>query len=204
MSASITVYGIPRSRTMRVLWMLEELALPYENVKTNFATGDTRAPEYLAINPNGHIPALRDGDVTLCESMAINLYLARKYDKGLWPKNVGDEGRTFQWSLWVMTEAEEPLLTALFHRRLLPEGQRDGAKADDAVRRFAKPLGVLEGALAGREVLVGDAFSVADLNVASVLSWANLAQLDLSTAPRVQAWLGRCFARPAFARAQRV
>src|SRR5262249_42043568 len=103
-AAKITVYGVTRSRTLRVLWMLEELGLPYEHVKTNFATGDTRSPEYLAINPNGHVPALRDGDTTLCESMAINLYLARKYDKGLWPRTVEDEGRTFQWSLWVMTE----------------------------------------------------------------------------------------------------
>src|SRR5262249_48326263 len=112
-------------------------------------------------------------------------------------------GRTFQWSLWVMTEAEEPLLTALSHRRLLPEGQRDAAKADDAVRRFGKPLAVLESALAGREYLVGAGFSVADLNVASLLSSASLARLDLSAAPRVQAWLGRCLARPAFERARR-
>jgi len=202
-AAKITVYGVTRSRTLRVLWMLEELGLPYEHVKTNFATGDTRSPEYLAINPNGHVPALRDGDTTLCESMAINLYLARKYDKGLWPRTVEDEGRTFQWSLWVMTEAEEPLLTALFQRRLLPEGQRDAAKADDAIRRFAKPLGVLDRALAGREYLLGSGFSVADLNVASVLAWTGLAQIDLSAAPRAQAWLTRCFARPAFERAQR-
>src|SRR5205823_6011995 len=104
----IKLYGVPQSRAMRALWMLEELGLPYENVKVNFATGDTRKPEYLRINPNGHIPALQDGDLIIWESMAINLYLARKYDMGLWPKTVEGEGRAFQWSFWAMTEAEEP------------------------------------------------------------------------------------------------
>jgi len=84
----IKLYGVPQAPAMRALWMLDELGLPYENVKVNFATGDTRKPEYLRINPNGHIPALQDGDLIIWESMAINLYLARKYDKGLWPKTV--------------------------------------------------------------------------------------------------------------------
>ena len=88
----IKLYGVPGSRAMRSLWMLEELGVPYENIKINFATGDTRKPDYLKINPNGHIPALQDGDVTLLESLAINLYLARKFDKGLWPKTVAGEG----------------------------------------------------------------------------------------------------------------
>src|SRR6266704_3003775 len=95
----IKLYGIPRSRAMRPLWMLEELGLPYEQVKVSFVN-DTRKPEFLRLNPNGHIPVLQDGDLVLWESLAINLYLARKYDKGLWPKRVEDEGRAFQWSLW--------------------------------------------------------------------------------------------------------
>jgi glutathione S-transferase len=196
----IKLYGVPRSRAMRPLWMLEELGLPYELVRTDFATGATRTPEYLRVNPNGHIPALQDGDLTLWESMAINLYLARRYDGGLWPKTVADEGRAFQWSLWAMTELEEPVLTTLLHRRLFPEAQRDARKADEAAARFRQPLGVLDGALAGRGYLLGEDFTVADLNVASVLAWAPLAGLDLGSAPAAQAWLGRCVGRPAFAR----
>jgi len=195
----ITLYGVPRSRAMRSLWMLEELGVPYEHVKTNF-TGDNKAPEFLKLNPNGHIPVLKDGDTVLWESLAINLYLARKYDKGLWPKSVDDEGRTYQWTLWAMTELEEPLLTALLHGRLFPPDQRDPRKREDAEKRFQKPLGVLDGALYDRPYLLGDAFTVADLNVASVLAWAPLANLDLAHAPSAQAWLGRCTARPAFAR----
>ncbi len=195
----IKLYGIPRSRTMRALWMLEELDVPYENEKVSFV-GDTRKPEYLKINPNGHIPALKDGDLTLWESLAINLYLARKYDKGLWPKSVEDEGRAFQWSLWAMTELEEPVLTALMHRMFLPAEQRDAKKADDAAERFKTPLAVLNGALAGKEYLAGKTFTVADLNVAAVLAWAPLGGLDLERAPDAKAWHARCTSRPAYLR----
>jgi glutathione S-transferase len=199
----IMLYGVPRSRTMRPLWMLEELGVPYENKPVTFL-GESRSPDFLRLNPNGHIPVLRDGDLVIWESMAINLYLARKYGKGLWPKTVEDEGRAFQWSVWAMTELEEPLLTALLHRGFLPENQRDPKKADDAAERFKTPLAVLDGALAGKPYLLGDAFSVADLNVAAVLCWAFLAGLDLGKAPQAQAWLGRCTGRPAFERVQRM
>jgi len=196
----IKLYGISGSRAMRPLWMLEELGLPYEHLKVSFVN-DTRTPEFLKLNPNGHIPVLQDGDLTLWESMAINLYLARRYDKGLWPKRVEDEGRAFQWTLWAMTELEEPVLTALMHRMSLPADQRDAKRADDAAERFKTPLGVLNGALAGKAYLLGDAFTVADLNVASVISSAPLGGLDLGQAPHVLAWVVRCTGRPAFARA---
>src|SRR4029077_15729994 len=134
----------------------------------------------------------QDGDLVLWESLAINLYLARKHDKGLWPKTVEGEGRAYQWSVWAMTELEEPTLTALLNRMFLPPDQRDAKKADDAAERFKKPLGVLDGALSGRPYLLGEAFSVADLNVASVMAWAPLGGLDVASAKNVEAWLGRC------------
>ena len=101
----IRIYGKPRSRTFRCLWMAEETGVPYENVKTEFDRGEARTPEFLRINPNGHVPALEDGDVRLFESLAINLYLARRYGGALWPRDVADEGRVFQWSIWAMTAA---------------------------------------------------------------------------------------------------
>ena len=79
----VKLYGVPRSRAMRSLWMLEEVGVPYENVKTMFGPTGSRTPEFLRINPNGHIPAMVDGDLVLWESLAINLYLARKYGKAL-------------------------------------------------------------------------------------------------------------------------
>ena len=103
-----------------------------------------------------------------------------------------------------MTELEEPTLTALLHRMFLPAEQRDPKKADDAAERFKTPLRVLDGALAGRPYLLGDAFSVADVNVASVISWAPLGGLDISSARNVADWVGRCTGRPAFARVQQL
>jgi glutathione S-transferase len=200
----VKIYGVPRSRAMRCLWMAEEVGVPYENVRTNFARGEARTPEFLRINPNAHVPALEDGDLRLFESLAINLYLARKYGPELWPKTVEDEGRAYQWSVWAMTELEEPVVTTLVHRMFLPEAQRDASRADKAAERAGKPLGVLDGALAGREWLVGDRFGVADLNVACVLLWAPMAGIDLGPTPRARDWLARCTARPAFARAQAV
>jgi len=196
----IKLYGVPGSRAMRSLWMLEELGVPYENVKVGF-TGETRQPEYLKINPNGHVPALQDGDVILWESLAINLYLARKYDKGLWPKTVAAEGHSFKWSIWAMTEAEEPVVTALLNRVFFAPEQRDTAKADDAAQRFEAPLRVLDGELAGKSYLVGSDFTVADLNVASVIGWAPMAGIDLGRAANVSAWMARCTARPGYAKA---
>src|SRR5262245_39410304 len=106
----IKLYGIRQSRAARSLWCLEELGVPYEHVPIHFAT-DAKKPEFKAINPNGKVPALVDGDVTLFESMAINLYLVKKYDKaGLQPKSLEDEARAIQWSFWGMTEIEPSLL----------------------------------------------------------------------------------------------
>lgn len=191
------LYGHPMSRAARSLWLLHELDVPFEHVPTHFATGDTRKPEFLAINPNGHVPALVDGDVTLFESMAINLYLAKKYDRGLWPKSLADEGRTYQWSFWGMTEVEEALLTWLMNTAIYPETQRDAAKAADARERLAKPLGILDAALRGRSYLLGPSFTVADLNLASILMWARMGRIDLSRWPWLDAWLTRCLERPA-------
>jgi glutathione S-transferase len=199
----ITLYGVPMSRAFRSLWALEELGLEYKNVPTHWGTGDTRTAEFLKINPNGHIPALVDGETVLWESLAINLYLARKYGAGkLWPASVADEGRAFQWSLWAMTEVEGPLLAVLMNRRVLPAEQRDAAAAAAGEAKLAGPLGVLEGALRGRSYLLGESFSIADLNVASVLSWVTLAGLDISKWPQVAGWLQRCTERPACKKAR--
>jgi glutathione S-transferase len=199
----IKLYGVSSSRALRPLWMLEELGLEYENVPTHFANGDTRTPEFLKLNPNGHIPVLQDGDTVIWESMAINLYLARKYGRGLWPATVAGEGHAFQWSIWAMTELEEPLITALVNRRVLPEAERSEKRAASAAERAAKPLSVLDGALEGRKHLLGDAFSVADLNVASVLVWAKPAGIDLAAWPRLAAWLDGCLSRPALKKSRR-
>ena len=207
--SKLKVYGTPMSRAARTLWMCRELGIPFEHVNVHFADGSAKTPEYLAINPNGRIPAIDDNGFTLFESMAINLYLARKHPGPLTPATLEDEARALQWSFWVMTEVEKSLLMVLLQRMQLPAGSaeekyfrqrvpKDAKMESAALAELAKPLGVLEGALAKTQWLGGDRFTVADLNVASVLAWAQLANIDLGAWPRVAEWLGRCVARPAF------
>jgi glutathione S-transferase len=200
---ALKIYGVARSRAFRTLWMAKELGLDYEHIKVDFATGETRRPEHLALNPNGHVPVIDDDGFILWESMAINLYLAKKYGAGsVYPSRLEDEARAWQWSFWGMTEVERPVLTALFNRAILPEKQRDSAAADAAETALAQPLGVLDGALGRSPYLLGDRFTIADLNVASILSWARPAQIDMSAFPKVAEWLKNCAERPA-ARAAR-
>ena len=197
------IYGIPRSRAFRTLWMAKELGLDYENITIDFANEGTRAPEYLKVNPNGHVPTIDDDGFILWESMAINLYLAKKHSRGdLYPIRFEDEARTWQWSFWGMTEIERPVLTAMFHRAILPEDKRDAALADESEHQLGRPLTVLDAAVSASPYLLGEHFSVADLNVASILSWARPARIDFSHVPKAADWLKRCAERPA-ARAAR-
>jgi len=198
----ITIYGHAQTRTYRCLWMLNELGIEYEHVPTHYQDGGTQTQAFLELNPNAQVPVLVDGDLRLWESLAINLYLAHKYGKGLWPETLEDEGRTVQWSLWAMTAIEPPLLELLLHRALLPEDERDSKQAALAAERLLKPLAVLDASLADREHLLGGDFSVADLNVASVLSWAKIVRLDLSGVPHVAGWLDRCLKRDAARKAR--
>ncbi|HEX3413230.1 MAG TPA: glutathione S-transferase family protein [Stellaceae bacterium] len=201
---ALKIYGVARSRAFRTLWMAKELGLDYEHVKVDFATGETRTPAHLALNPNGQVPVIDDNGFVLWESMAINLYLAKKYGAGtLYPTPLEDEARAWQWSFWGMTELERPVLTALFNRAILSEDKRDAAAADAAEKELAQPLRVLDDDALGRSAnLLGDNFTVADLNVASILAWARPAQIDMSPFPKTAEWLKNCAERPA-ARAAR-
>ena len=195
---ALKIYGVARSRAARVLWMAKELGLDYEHVKVDFATGETRQPAHLALNPNGHVPVIDDDGFILWESMAINLYLAKKHGAGgLYPSRLEDEARAWQWSFWGMTEVERPLLTAMMNRAIFPESQRDLAAANEAEKTLAQPLGVLGSVLSPTPYLLGEHFTVADLNVASILAWARPAQIDMSAFPKVAEWLRICAERPA-------
>lgn len=201
----ITLYGVTQSRAFRPLWLLEELGLDYRHEKLDFRGDALADPTYRTLNPNGRIPTLVDGELVLYESMAINLYLARRYttDSGLWPDTVAGEALSWQWSFWVMNEVEHPLLTVLMHERVLPEDKRDPARASRNQGLLKAPFGVLDQALRDRTYLLDDQFTVADLNVAAVLSWCRPARLPLSEWPDLDDWLTRCLERPARKRAQR-
>jgi len=195
---SIVVYGQPASRTFRVLWMLEESGAPYEIVPHAFGGPETKSAAFLAINPNGAIPAITDDGRSLFESLAINLYLSRK-SGALWPRDVAGEGIAFQWTLWAATELEGPIGQWGYHTFLLPEAERRPELAAEAAGKVERRLTILEGALACTPWLAGEAFGIADLNVAAVLFRGP--RFGLERWPRVADWHQRCYARPAAQRA---
>jgi glutathione S-transferase len=196
--AKLKIYGVPKSRTYRPLWMVHELGLDYELIPVNFATGETKSPAFLAVNPNGHIPAIDDDGVKLFESMAINLYLAKKHGGPLAPKDVVEDGQMTMWSFWAMTEVEGLAMTILMHAAFLPTEKRDPAKIESSVAKLAAPLKVLDDALAASGGhLVGGRFTAADLNVASVVSYLRAAPQSLAPFPHVQTWLTASITRPA-------
>lgn len=200
----LTLYGISASRAFRNLWLLEELGLDFRHEPVDYRHGGAATPDMLALNPNGRIPVLTDGDLVLYESMAINLYLADRYgDTPLWPAGSTDRGRVYQWSLWVMTEVEQPLLTVLMHQRVLPADRRDPDKLARNTGLLQRPFAVLERTLANHDHLLGDDFTLADLNVAAVLAWARAARMDLEGYPRLADWVKACTRRPAFRAASR-
>ncbi len=190
------LHGTSRSRSARSLWALEELGVAYEH--NPMPTTDAKSAAHLKLNPNGHVPVLEDDGVVLWESMAINLYLADKYGKNsLWPQDAAGRGEAYKWSFWAMTEVEPHLLTILRNRVMAPPENRDEKAAQAAVEALKAPLNALEESLKGKEYLLGKNFTIADLNVAAVMSWIPMMKLDLSSTPTVAAWLQKCLGREA-------
>lgn len=196
----IHFYGSPMSSAVRTHWMLEEVGVPYEYHRINLRAGDQRKPEYLAINPHGKIPCIRDGSLTLVESMAINFYLAEKYGKDLMPRNVEEKGEVYQWSFWAISNLQPLLLTVLLNTMFLPESERDPKAVEKAREQIPSYLGIIDGALKGKPYLVGGRFTVADVNAGSVLELATMLGFDLDATPDLKGWLDRLHARPAFQR----
>ncbi len=198
-----TLYGIAGSRALRSIWAIEETGIDYEHVPVHFA-GDTQRPDYLAINPNGRIPALVDGDLKLFESMAINLYLAKTYGGELYPSDPAGEAHTWQWSVWGISEIEPLQMQIVVQKLFTPGDKRDQSVIDRAGRALERPLGVLDAHLANRDWLVGERFTIADLNVAAVMLLLDMVEVDYSHHRNARRWAEACQARPALARARRV
>jgi glutathione S-transferase len=195
--AKVKIYGSVQSRAARALWCARECGIEFEHLGADSAALKAD-PDFARANPNGKVPAMVDGDLTLFESMAINLYLAQKYGKTLWPASVEDQGRTYQWSFWGMTELEKPLLTIVIDTFMTPPDKKNPKAVEDAKTALHKPLGILNGELKGRQYLLGDTFTIADLNLAAVMAWAKLAKVDMTGNSDAANWLDRCLSRPAF------
>ncbi len=192
----ITLYGSLHSRANRCAWMLRELDVPFQHEPTNFQDGSTRAAEFLALNPNGRVPVLDDDGFLLFESLAINLYLARKHGGPLGPADLREEALMIQWSLWVENEVEKPLLLAAANEALFAADKRSSEERDMALAKLSRPWTVLDKHLAKQPFLVGGRFTVADLNIASVMTLVPIAGIDLTALPNLNAWLTCCLDRP--------
>ena len=196
----LKIYGIARTRAFRVLWMAMELGIDYDHDPIEIGDAGARAPEFLAINPNGRLPVVVDDGLVLFESLAITMYLAKKHSPGkLYPATIEGEARLWQWTSWALTEVDRGVNIWSLHAVRLPEAERDAAKCAEALKVVAAPFKVLDAAVAAQPYLLGNDFTVADLNVAAVISRA--VEMDLSAVPNLGAWLARCLERPAARRA---
>jgi glutathione S-transferase len=177
--------------------MVKELGLDFHHVPIPpDSWAKLLSAEYLAINPNGKVPAIKDGDFILWESLAINLYLARRHPSSdLAPGTLEQEALAWQWTIWAASELDLPMITLALHRLLLPEGKRDEELARESWNTLRVPFGVLDEALVRGPYLLGATFTVADLNVASVMY--RCLYLDLGRWSHLTKWLRACFSRDA-------
>ena len=202
----LTIYGVYRSRALRNIWLLEEMGQPFRHVpviqpyRADAGALHSRAPEFLAISPNGGIPAMEDDGLVLSESLAINLYIARKFGGPLAPADLREEGLLAQWTLFAATEIEPRSIQILFNRAQLPPEKRSEAKVAEAIAALRTPLAAIDAALAANGFLIGARFTVADINLAEVVRYVLPAPEVLDAVPRVKAWLTACHARPAWAK----
>ena len=193
----LTIYGVLRSRASRNVWLCHEAGIAFRQVPViqAYRLADPGAPDaplhtrhadFLRINPNGHVPTMVDGDLVLHESLAINLYLAKRYGGALGPQDIAEDGLMGMWALWAATEAEPHTINILYHRVGKPPEERDPKIADAAIEALRLPFAALDHALAGTGWLVGGRFTVADINVAEVIRYAMPAPELFEAAPRVK------------------
>lgn len=195
----IKLYGYPRSRSTRVVWMLEELGIDYEFMKIELLEGAGQAEDYLKIHADGKVPAIDDDGFVLTESAAIVTYLGDKYPalKLVPEPKTQQRARYDEWCFFVLTELEQPLWTVGKHTFVLPEEKRVSEILDVAHWEFLKACKVLEKNLTGKEFALGDDFSAIDILVAHTLRWADA--FGVPTGSEVlDAYRERISARPSF------
>jgi glutathione S-transferase len=190
------LYGMGPTRSLRALWALRELDAEFEFVPVNLPAGENRSPDFLRLNPAGKLPVLVDGDLVLTESAAIVMYLAEKYaDKGLMPAELTERAQAYRWTMFAVTELEQPLWRMAKHTFIYPEAKRLPEDIALAREEFLAMAAVLESHMDGREFIVGDGVTIADCVTAYVVDWGNENGL-IDGFPNLEAYLGRMYARP--------
>ena len=190
------LYGFGPTRSLRALWALLELDAEFEFIPVNMMAGENRHPDFLRLNPAGKVPVLVDGDLVLTESAAIVMYLAEKYGaKGLMPTDLTQRAQAYRWSLFAVTELEQPLWRIAKHTILYDEDKRLSADIALAREDFAAMAAVLDRHMEARTFIVGDGMTVADCITAYVLDWGNELSL-LDGRPNLKVYFERMYARP--------
>ena len=199
----IKVYGFPKTRSLRILWTLEEIGADYGLVKVDLFKGEAEEPAFLRLNPAGKVPVLVDDDLVLSESGAICTYLADKYpESGLAPEPRTEQRAIYdQMCFFALTELEQPLWTMAKHRFVLPAQLRVPDVIDAANWEFARAVDALAMRIGEQEFVLGSRFTVADVLVGNVLSWARNSDMPIE-ADLVNTYADRVLGRPALARAR--
>jgi glutathione S-transferase len=199
----LKLYYAPMTSATRIHWALEELGVPYEKVRVDLSKKEQKAPEYLAMNPNGKVPLIVEDGVPIFESLAILIHLGERYgvEKGLYPKPGMDRALVVQWMTWCTASFVEPLSRLLRNTSdRYPAEERNEKAAATAKREVGEMLAILENALEGREYLIGSSFGLVDLSIVSFLAFATRVGVDVAPYKNIGAWSGRCMQRPALAR----
>lgn len=196
--ATIKVYFAPQSRAVRTVWLLEEIGLSYELERFTLGQKEMRAPDYTAINPNGRVPTLIDGDVTISESTGIGQYLAAKYAPEMAP---GPEARNFaeylQWLHYAEGMIMPPINNYVVETILLPPERRNEVIAMRALKLLNRTLAAVEQHMEEREFLAGD-FTIADTITGHAVVMARRLSANFSNLPNLSSYADRLEARPAF------
>ena len=200
---SIKFYYCPHSNASRVRMSLSELGVPHETVQLDLKAGDQKRPEFLAINPNGKVPTIVLDGTPMFEAVAIQIALGERFgvEKGLWPRvGSAEHLQALTWLVWSQVSLVTAVMrTSWNESEYSPKEQHNPKQAEVAWAEVQKLLKILDARLDGREYLTGDRYTLADLDVASTIVWADMVKkLELDELPRLRAWVRRCAARPAF------
>ncbi len=194
----MTIYGSPKSSAGRCFWCLEEVGATYENKSINFREGEHKSAEFMKINPNGKIPVLVHDDFTIWESMGINFYLADAFKPELLGADSKVRGLVHQWSIWSIADLQAPLIAIFIQLVFVPEDKRDHKVIEQAQKKLPAMFETLDRALGDSQYLAGDLFTLADLNVASVVAVCQEIKYDMSAYKNINNWLGQLSERPAY------
>ncbi len=162
------------------------------------ANKEHKKEAYLKINPNGKVPALVDGDITLFESCAINNYLAETYKKELLGKTAKERALATQWSYWILTELQDPIIDIYIQKFFVPDEHRNQKVIDENVAKLPGLFTILNNHLATNKYLAGNEFTVADVNVGSIVSLASNIGIDVKVYSNVLNWIMTITERPGF------